>query len=264
MNQRVESRGHRPAQPGAWLVRLNQIGVAVADLVFPPRCVGCQRLGTWLCTGCMAEFEVIRPPICPRCGLPSDAHGMDGPCNIPSPLDGLRACAFHGGLLREAIHDFKYRDLTALAVPLGRLMADAWVALDRDWRTRAVVPVPLHPHRQRQRGYNQSALLARELAAALQLPLLEGILHRVKATVPQVDLDVEQRRVNVLDAFRCQPGSLARQSVLLVDDVCTTGATLASACEALKRAGASSVLAYTLARAKPPGYQQLVLESQSY
>jgi ComF family protein len=216
----------------------------------------CQRLGAWLCTGCMAEIEMIQPPICHQCGLPLDAHGTERPCSIPPPLDGLRACAFHSGPLREAIHDFKYRDLTALARPLGRLMAGAWPALEGQWLPQVVVPVPLHLHRQRQRGYNQSALLARELAVALQLPLLDGALRRVKATVPQVDLDAEQRRVNVQDAFRCQPGSLAGRAVLLVDDVCTTGATLASACQALKEAGASRVLAYTLARATPPGYRQ--------
>jgi ComF family protein len=211
----------------------------------------------------MAEIEMIRPPICHQCGLPLDAHGSERPCPVPLPLDGLRACAFHSSPLREAIHDFKYRDLTALAAPLGRLMAGAWTALDGGWLPHGVVAVPLHPHRQRQRGYNQSALLAGELAAALELPLWDGILRRVKATVPQVDLDVEERKINVQDAFRCQPGSLAGRSVLLVDDVCTTGATLASACQALKEAGASSVLAYTLARAKPPGYRQFTLSSQS-
>lgn len=263
MNQGVASSEDHTAQQDAGLVRPKRIGEAIADLFFPPCCMVCRRLGAWLCPDCISEIEMIRPPVCHKCGLPLDAHGPSGPCQIPPPLDGLRACAFHSAPLREAIHDFKYRDITALAVPLGRLMASAWAALDGDWLLQAVVPVPLHPRRQRQRGYNQSALLARELAAALQLPLLDGMLHRVKATVPQVDLDVEQRRINVQDAFRCQPGSLAGRSVLLVDDVCTTGATLASACQALKEAGASTVWAYTLARAKPPGYRQFTLESQS-
>jgi len=255
VNQQFESRESWAARQVAGLARLKKVGEAVADLFFPPRCMVCQRLGAWLCTGCMAEIEMIHPPVCHQCGLPLDAPGADHPCRIPPPLDGLRACAFHSGPLREAIHDLKYRDLTALATPLGRLMAGAWPALDGEWLPQAVVPVPLHSHRQRQRGYNQSALLARQLAAVLQLPLLDGVLHRVKATVPQVDLDAEQRRLNVLDAFRCQPGSMAGQAVLLVDDVCTTGATLASACQALKEAGASCVLAYTLARARPPGYR---------
>lgn len=223
----------------------------------------CQRLGAWLCGACVAEIEMIRPPVCVRCGLPCDAHDSETECHVPTPLDGLRACAYHSSPLREAIHDFKYRDLTALATPLGRLMADAWPALDGDWVPQAVVPVPLHPRRERQRGYNQSALLARELAAGLELPLVEGVLERVKATAPQVDLDVGQREINVRDAFRCLAGRLAGQAVLLVDDVCTTGATLASAGRALKEAGASSVLAYTLARARPPGYRPLSLESQT-
>ena len=259
MNQRIKSRVKYTASHGAGLVRLKQIGEAVADLFFPPRCVVCGRLGAWLCTGCMAKIEMIRPPVCLQCGLPADAHSTDAPCHVPPFLDGLRACAFHSGPLRAAIHHLKYRDLTALAAPLGQMMADAWAALDGNWLPQAVVPVPLYPRRQRQRGYNQSALLARELAVALQLPVLDNLLQRVKATVPQVDLDVEQRRINVQDAFRCEPGSVAGLSVLLVDDVCTTGATLSAACRALKEAGASSVLAYTLARAKPPGYQPFTL-----
>ena len=253
MNQHIEPTEGCAARRVSGPARLKKIGEAVADLFFPPRCMVCQRLGAWLCTGCMAEIEMIHPPVCHQCGLPLDAHDTERPCRIPPPLDGLRAFAFHSGPLRDAIHDFKYRDLTALAVPLGRLMAGAWPALDGEYHPQAVVPVPLHPRRQRQRGYNQSALLARELAAALQIPLLDGVLRRVKATAPQVDLDAEQRRINVQDAFRCQAGSMAGRAVLLVDDVCTTGATLASACRALKEAGASSVLAYTLARARSPG-----------
>lgn len=260
MNQRVEPNESCTAWHVAGLAFLKKLGEVVADLLFPARCVVCQRLGAWLCAACMAEIEIIHPPICDRCGLPLDAHGTDVPCHIPPPLDGLRAFAFHSGPLREAIHRFKYQDLTALAGPLGRLMAGAWPALDGEWIPQVVVPVPLHPRRERQRGYNQSALLAMELAAALQIPLLEGALQRVKATTPQVDLDAEQRRINVEDAFRCQPGRLDGRAVLLVDDVCTTGATLASACRALKEAGAASVVAYTLARARPPGERLFSLE----
>jgi ComF family protein len=261
VNQRIELNESCTAWQVAGLAFLKKIGKAAADLLFPPRCMVCQRLGAWLCTACIAEIEMIYPPICHRCGLPLDAHGTERPCRIPPPLDGLRACAFHDGPLREAIHQFKYRDLTALAGPLGRLMATAWPALDGEWVPQVVVPVPLHPRRQRQRGYNQAALLAMELSAALQIPLLEGALHRVKATAPQVDLDAKQRSINVKDAFRCQPGRLDGRAVLLVDDVCTTGATLASACEALKEAGATSVVAYTLARARPPDERQFSLES---
>ena len=234
----------------AWLNRFRD---TVVDLLFPPRCVACHRVGAWLCSNCMAGAQIIQPPICGRCGLPLGASGPSHTCRLVAPLDRLLACAFHSGPIREAIHEFKYQDLRALAVPLGRLMAQGWIQLAGSCDPPEIlVPVPLHAARQQQRGYNQSALLARELAKALQRPLVENLLTRAKATRPQVDLDFLQRRANVLDAFRCPAGAFDGTSVLLVDDVCTTGSTLAAASEALKAAGASSVLAYTLARAQAP------------
>jgi ComF family protein len=132
------------------------------------------------------------------------------------------------------------------------MMGAAWdrlrpVSLEID----AIVPVPLHARRLRERGFNQSALLARELGRHLGRPVVEDVLVRTKVTVPQVGLNAEQRHSNVSDAFRCQSRHLAGQQVLLVDDVCTTGATLEAACVALRQGGAASVWAYTLAHAKP-------------
>jgi ComF family protein len=115
------------------------------------------------------------------------------------------------------------------------------------------VPVPLHAARQRERGYNQAALLARELAAHLQRPIVENALVRTKVTAPQVGLGAEERRNNVRGAFRCATNGLAGKGVLLVDDICTTGATLEAACKALRENGIPSVWAYTLARAKNVG-----------
>ncbi len=254
----VQTDRLQSAPPGqAWLESFKN---AVVDLLFPPHCVACHRFGAWLCAECQGGIETISPPVCLRCGLPSPHPPTVDPstsicssCQKDLPrLDGLRAYAFHNGPLRQAIHEFKYRDLRDLAVPLGRLMADGWAALtphtlDPD----VIVPVPLHPSRQRQRGYNQAALLSRELGALLQRPVVEGVLVRIRATAPQVDLSVQERRKNVRDAFRCTGRDLAEVQVLLVDDVCTSGSTLESACAALRESGTSSVWAYTLARAKP-------------
>ena len=246
------------APPGqAWLEKFK---TAVLDLLFPPYCVACRRLGAWLCPSCLAEVETIHPPVCRRCGLPltSDelGHGGTWVCDhcrrAPLQLDGLLAYAYHGGPLREAIHQFKYEDLRSLAGPLGKLMGDGWAMLaPLDLEIDTIVPVPLHPARQRQRGYNQSALLARELGAVLARPVVEDVLIRTKATAPQVDLNARERRANVQDAFQCTSSALQGKRVLLVDDVCTTGCTLESACSALRAAGVSSVWAYTLARARP-------------
>lgn len=242
-----------------------RLGNAVADLLFPPRCVACHRLGAWLCSGCLADIELMRPPICAHCGIalaPDDREatptlatkGHSTLCahckKAPFQLDGMRACAFHSGPLRTAIHQFKYEGLRSLAAPLGQLMSQTWAEAAPASGVDAIVPVPLHPARQRERGYNQSALLAREFSSSVRRPVVEGELVRVKATVPQIDLSAEQRRHNVEHAFRCAKGGLTGKRVLLVDDVCTTGATLEAAAAALYEAGARSVWSFTLARAR--------------
>jgi ComF family protein len=241
------------------LVWLSKLADAVVDLLFPPRCVICHRLGAWFCAACIQEVELIQPPVCHRCGLPLPSSGPDpgtrrlcNRCqNTPLILDAQHACAYHGGPLRQAIHEFKYRDLRSLAVPLGRLMAERWAVLALQPDFDSIVPVPLHPRRQRQRGYNQSALLAQELGSCLQKPVVQDVLARIRATVPQVGLNPVERQNNVQGAFRCTSSALSGMQVLLVDDVYTTGSTLESACLALREAGVTSVQAYTLARAKP-------------
>jgi ComF family protein len=237
----------------AWLGKLKTVAL---DLLFPPYCAACQRLGAWLCTDCLNEIEAIEPPVCQLCGLPQPGDNraaLCGRCQVsPLQLDGLRAYAFHGGPLRKAIHQFKYEDLRGLAGQLGQLMADGWNRLaPHGLELEAIVPVPLHRSRQRERGYNQAALLARELGACLPLPVIEDALIRSRATAPQVDLSAEARRANVRGAFECKGDGLSGMRVLLVDDVCTSGATLESACLALQGVGVSTVWACTLTRAKP-------------
>ena len=247
-----------------------RLGDAVADLLFPPRCVACHRLGAWLCAGCMADIDLMRPPVCAHCGIALSPHDREvtpafaqnteavnkatmlcAQCRkAPFQMDGLRACAFHSGALRTAIHQFKYEGLRALAAPLGQLMSQRWSALAPSSGFDLIVPVPLHPARQRERGYNQAVLLARELSPSLGCPVVENELVRVKATAPQIDLSAEQRRANVQHAFKCTKNGLAGKRVLLIDDVCTTGATLEAAAAALYQAGAVSVWSYTLARAR--------------
>jgi len=153
--------------------------------------------------------------------------------------------------MREAIHRLKYSNSQDLAAPLGEMMASYWqdVHLPAD----VIVPVPLHARRLRERGYNQAALLARELGKGVGLPVLENALIRVRETSPQVDLNAEDRKENVRGAFHCFDDRLAGNRVLLGDDVYTTGATLEACSLALKQRGVRPVWALTLARAR--GYK---------
>ena len=217
------------------------------DLVFPRRCIGCRRAGAWLCTECLQQIFPVEPPFCARCGGAVVAGRLCTRCQIsPLQIECIRSSVYSEGVLREAVHRFKYRGLAALAGPLGGLMAAYWVG--HPMPTDVVVPVPLHAARLRERGYNQSALLARELACQVGLAVDEHTLVRHRATTPQVGLDAVQRRENVCDAFRCSGNGLVGQQVLLVDDVCTTGATLEACAMALVAGGARSVRALTLAR----------------
>ncbi len=164
-------------------------------------------------------------------------------------FDRLRSFGAFDGALRELIHLLKYSGVMTLATPLAALLA---VVVHNEPELAAVdvvVPVPLHPRRQRARGYNQAECLARKLAELLVLPLDTRSFARRRNTAPQTGLTPRQRRANVRGAFAVRARSqLDAKRILLVDDVCTTGATLNACAQTLKRAGASEVQAITLAR----------------
>lgn len=156
--------------------------------------------------------------------------------------------AIHDGALRQAIHHLKYRRRRELTEALGGLLAAYWreASLPAD----LVVPVPLHASRQEERGYNQAALLAHGLTAHVSLTLNETDLIRTRDTAPQVELKAAERRSNVRDAFVWIGDGLDGASVLLIDDVCTTGSTLGACALALRQADAGPVWALTLTRAR--------------
>ena len=218
------------------------------NLFLPPRCVGCRQPGAWLCVECMSRVPRVHSPFCARCGDAVVAGELCVRCQTsPLQIESIRSVVYFEGVLREAIHYFKYRGRTVLAEPFGKLMAAYWmqhaVLID------VVVPVPLHAARLRERGYNQAALLAREMARQVGLAVNEHVLVRQRATASQVKLDASQRKENVRAAFRCLNDGLDGKRVLLIDDVYTTGATLEACAVALYDGGARSVHALTLARA---------------
>jgi ComF family protein len=149
--------------------------------------------------------------------------------------------------MRIAIHQLKYRNLKAISPCLAELLAD--YLRSNPVPGEALVCVPLHPQRLRERGYNQSSLLAVDLGKRIGLPVIDDCLIRVKQAKPQVRaVDVEERRRNVADAFVCRDERVSGKQIILIDDVCTSGATLESCARALKNKGATSVRGLTLAR----------------
>lgn len=230
----------------------------LANLLFPRACVGCGAPDTWLCLACTQDIRPILEQECFVCRNAKTPHGEACfACRRKSALDGVFVAApYRSSALAEAIHVFKYEFVSELAPVLGSILADAVGHSDLPVPD-LIIPVPLHPWRLRYRGFNQSALLARELAArtlsGLALPTEETILRRQRFTLPQAKThSAEERRYNLSGAFGFtkdfQKRSLHGKTVWLVDDVLTTGATLEECARILRKAGTKKVIGVILAR----------------
>ncbi|MBI2832149.1 MAG: ComF family protein [Chloroflexi bacterium] len=230
------------------LPRVVKLKEAALDLLFPQRCVGCGSEGALLCRSCLGSLPRIMPPLCPMCGVPRLNSALCSNCaEWQANIDGIRSSFRFEGVIRQAIHQLKYNNLRALAMPLSKLLNDYLTA--NPVPGDVLVPVPLHGKRLRARGYNQSVLLARELGRLSGLAVAEDCLVRQRQTPPQArTASVEERRSNVTGAFACRDHRLKGMRVIVIDDVSTSGATLNACAAALKSYGASQVWGLTLAR----------------
>ncbi len=222
----------------------------ILDRILPPRCTGCRAADALFCDRCWERVKWIEPPICRHCGrgMPQETV-ICGQCyHAPTSLQFIRAAVWFGRPVRRVIYALKYNGRTTVTPPLAGIMASSWKmwALDVD----LVMPVPLHPDRERERGFNQSALLAEQFATAVGLPTESSGIFRVRPTEQQAKLNRQARISNVAGAFVADPVHVQGKRVLLVDDVITTGATLEAAAASVLAAGATSVSAYCLARAR--------------
>ncbi|XUX00341.1 MAG: ComF family protein [Dehalogenimonas sp.] len=214
------------------------------DVFFPKYCLGCGREGDYLCTKCRPSLPFQEPPFCPACGKSLDHHPD---CDSLSPeLRQLSSVFRFEGLIKKAVHQLKYNNLRDIAPTLGGFMAD--FLKTNDLIGDALVPVPLHKSRLRERGYNQSQLLAISIHKLTGLPVFLEALRKLKATPPQADsASVAERRLAVVGAFGCYNNFKGRR-IILIDDVATSGATLSACATALASSGAQEVRALTLAR----------------
>lgn len=220
----------------------------IVDFLFPRWCVGCGKEGEFICPSCRRSLPRVMPPLCPRCGKPRPSGTLCSTCvSWQAEIDGIRSPFRFDGVMRQAIHQLKYRNLRALAEPLAKLLND-YLATN-PIPGEVLVPVPLHQKRLRERGYNQSSLLAKELGKLTNLPVVDDCLIRQRHAPPQArSATVKERRSNVAGAFVCRDHRLQDKQVLLIDDVSTSGATLDAGAAALKATGATSVWGLVLAR----------------
>ena len=217
------------------------------DLVLPPRCGGCLAAGAWLCDECRRSIRRLQEPLCRRCGAEVESARPDCGCRQRlRSLARLRSAVVYDGPIERAIHRFKYQGWRRLAGPLALLLAERLVV--EGLAASAAVAVPLHPERARARGFNQSELLVRELRARMALNRPPGQLVRTRATPPQVGHDRLWRQDNVSGAFEWRGRDLGGRSILVVDDVATTGATLEACASALRKAGSGPVIGAAVAR----------------
>ncbi len=229
----------------AKLASLNKLAL---DFLLPQTCLGCGREGELICSSCRDFLPELEPPYCPVCGLPLNTGQICPDCAGGGfVLNGLRAPFRFERLVREAVHQFKYQNLRSLAAPFAGFLAGYLHA--NPLPVEVIVPVPLHPRRLKERGYNQALLLAHELGLLTGLPVVNDDLIRRRHTPPQArTASLAERRQHMLALFACRDGKLKGKKVLLLDDVATSGATLNGCAAALKQAGATSVWGLTLAR----------------
>ena len=243
---------------------------ALEQLLLPAECALCHQLlgeqeaSHLTCALCRHRFRRVRPPWCERCGQPEPHFG---PCRLcvdwPAPLQTVRSAVWLAEGAQQAVHALKYGGLPRIADDLALVMAhlhplsDAATAL-------ALIPIPLARKRMQERGYNQSELLARALARTWRIPVLPDLLIRTRETPTQTALTPGTRLANVAGAFATRNAELGTRNgsafqlpssaLILVDDVFTTGATLAEAARALTQAGATTIHGVTFARAAIPDF----------
>ena len=231
-----DGRGVLPQRLALWLDNL-------LGLLYPSRCAGCGRPGPVWCPACEARAELLEQSLCAKCGQPDHRSAE---CRHAFTFPVRSHARYRGPMVRALLH-LKYRPNRDLAQVMGGWLSA--IVRREAWEPTLILPVPLAADRLRRRGYNQAALIAESLATHLDLPCSEAALTRIRETRSQVGLDGTARRLNVAGAFQARAEILGASRVCVVDDLCTTGATLMACGQACLEAGALQLYGLTVGRA---------------
>lgn len=232
------------------------------NLLFPQRCVFCEGErdggGPFLCSLCREEIHFIDSPFCRLCGQPAEI-AYDYPhddfecakCRDKKPwFNQARSLGTYESVLKRLIHHFKYRNQPGIMEEISPLLVKYFNGTKESYQDLHVLPIPLHLRKIKERGFDQSYLIAKSVSELLDLPLADHWMMRIKETVPQASLKRSERNENVRNAFQLvEPAKVREKDFLLVDDVFTTGMTANEAARVLKKSNAGRVLVLTLARA---------------
>ncbi len=231
----------------------------LCDLVYPPNCFLCKKNLTTktptekLCPGCLESIRFNIPPFCQKCsrhlGKDTDKPKCRGCLKTDPQFDFAWGACFYTEPLRRLIHQYKYNQKTSLRHPLANLMASfiAQYHLDIN-QFDALVPIPLYPTQLRERGYNQAQLLTQNLSDIFEIPVMHSNLIKIRHTKHQTMLNEKERWTNIHGALRIKNSKDIRgKSILIIDDLLTTGATVSQAAHILKKSGAKTVGVFTLA-----------------
>ena len=232
-----------------WSYTLYRSIWSALDLLYPPVCGGCGKIGSRWCVDCQQRVQILSGTLCEVCGLPQEADGICDTCRVERPyFRALRAWTVFEDPVRSALHKLKYYRDFSMGDALAAQMTD--FVRDLNWPIDMLIPIPLGRQRHKERGYNQVGMIARPLALILDIQFAPNELTRRKETRSQVGLSKQERQKNVHGAFQAGTG-VNGKTILVLDDVSTTGSTLSSSAEALLSSGAKDVYALTVARALP-------------
>jgi len=226
---------------------IRKIADRLVDLIFPKRCPVCQDIvmpsGQDICEKCKSKLKYIEDPYCLKCGRPLNGNYDRCESCKNTSMDYIegRAVFVYNDTLRKSIYGFKYNGRLEYASFYGNQIVKRLNRKLMQWNADAIIPIPLHKDRLKKRGYNQADILAKEISKYLKVPLYSDYLIRQKATKAQKNLDALARENNLKNAFKIKPNGVKLRTVILVDDIYTTGSTINSAARCLKNAGVERV-----------------------
>jgi ComF family protein len=229
-----------------------QAGERLADLVFPRRCALCDepvdRPGEGVCRGCAERIVYIRAPFCMKCGKQLQEEGERcHDCQTKTHFYVQGISLYDYGSMADSIFRFKYLGRQEYAIFYGRELQQSYGAWLQGIRPDALVPVPIHPSRRRERGYNQAELIAKALSAQSGIPVDLRLISRTKKTLPQKNLTRAERQNNLKRAFKINRNDVKLNVIVIIDDIYTTGSTIDAMAEVLLQAGVGKIYCMTLA-----------------